>query len=160
MRALAPRRGGIRVRLLDLLSAASAPMLSGLALGDLLPGPGALAGALAPEQEARLRDVVSGGALLLLAYAGWAHASGRATLGQVRGLVAAAAGFLLAAIGAAALRDHGAASGVVSVGGSLLAAWGMLTLMRERRQLRELDAARDAERARAAAARERGRPAG
>jgi hypothetical protein len=114
-----------------------------------LPTAGGVAGPLGPEAEARLRDAVGGGALLLLAYAAWAHASGRATLAQVRALVAAAAGFLLAAVGAAALRDHGAVSGVASVGGSLLAAWGMLTLVRERRRLRELDAARG-----------RGRPAG
>ena len=145
---------------LDLLPAAVAlPALSASPLVDAvrwLPSAGGLAGPLGAEAEARLRDAVGGGAVLLLAYAAWAHASGRATAVQVRGLVAAAIGFLLAAGSATALRGHGAVAGVTSVGGSLIAAWGMLTLARERRQLRELD---DARRARAAGG-ERERPTG
>jgi hypothetical protein len=97
-----------------------------------------------PDRETFLRTVVSGGAAVLLAYAGFLWATDRASAQQVRGLAAAGVGFLMSAAAAAYLHDRAIVGAVVSLSGCVLALFGMRILLRDR--LDRQDAARRARR--------------
>ena len=88
------------------------------------------------DRETLLHWLVGGGGALLLAYAAWAHAHGRVTALQLRGLVAAGLGFLLSTYASVALRDRGSGGIAVSLLGSALVFWGAMTLVRERQHAR------------------------
>ena len=98
---------------------------------DLVAGIGPI-GAI--DREALLHAVMSGGGAMLLAYAMYVRAAGRAAQQQVRGLVATGIGFLASAGASMYLREYGAVGAAVSLGGTVAAMYGMLTLVRERRE--------------------------
>ena len=100
-------------------------------------------GTIPLDRDRVLHALVGGGGALLLAYAAWARAHGRANVAQLRGLVAAGAGFLLSTYASLELRDQGAPGIAVSLLGSVLVLWGALRLVRERQQERERAARRD-----------------
>jgi hypothetical protein len=104
------------------------------------------AGTVPLDRDQVLHALVGGGGALLLAYAAWAHAHGRANVAQLRGLVAAGLGFLLSTYASLALRDRGAVGIAASLCGSALVLWGARALVRERQAER---AAADATRPRA-----------
>ena len=85
------------------------------------------------DREVLLHTLVSGGGAMLLAYAMYVRASGRATPQQVRGLVAAGVGFLASAAASMYLREHATLGPAVSLAGTLVAMYGMLLLVRDRR---------------------------
>lgn len=91
---------------------------------------------LAVDRETALHATVGGGGMLLLAYAAWAHAHGRVSAAQRRGLVAAGAGFLLSTAASLELRDHGVRGIAVSLLGTALVLWGGRTLVRARQHER------------------------
>lgn len=113
---------------MDPIASAGLVLLEGWGPGMLAPG---------AERERALHVAVGGAGVLLLAYAGWARAGGRATPVQGRGLAAAGFGFVLSALASTSLRAAGALGPIVALGGSLLVLWGMLTLVRERHRLRQ-----------------------
>ena len=89
-------------------------------------------GTIPLDRDRVLHALVGGGGALLLAYAAWAHAHGRANVAQLRGLVAAGLGFLLSTYASLALRDRGAMGIAASLCGSALVLWGARALVRER----------------------------
>jgi hypothetical protein len=100
---------------------------------DLVAGIGPFGSIGSIDREALLHAVMSGGGAMLLAYAMYVRASGRASAQQVRGLVAAGIGFLASAAASMYLRGHEVIGPTVSLGGTIAAMYGMLTLVRERR---------------------------
>jgi hypothetical protein len=90
-------------------------------------------GTIPLDRDGVLHLLVGGGGALLLAYAAWAHAHGRASVPQLRGLVAAGLGFLLSTYASLALRDRGPVGIAASLAGSALVLWGARALVRERR---------------------------
>jgi hypothetical protein len=103
--------------------------VAGLAAPFFLP-----TGTLPLDRDRVLHAVVGGGGLMLLAYAAWAHAQARASVAQLRGLVAAGLGFLLSTYASVALRDRGAVGIAASLCGSALVLWGARALVRERQR--------------------------
>ena len=85
------------------------------------------------DREALLHALVSAGGAMLLAYAMYVWATDRASQQQVRGLVYCGGGFLASAAASMYLRDRGAVGAAVSLAGSFAAMYGMLLLVRERR---------------------------
>ncbi len=85
------------------------------------------------DREALLHALITGGGMMLLAYAMYVWATDRASQLQVRGLVLAGGGFLASAAASMYLRDRGAVGAAVSLGGTFAAMYGMLLLVRERR---------------------------
>ena len=84
------------------------------------------------DREALLHAVITGGGALLLAYALYVRATDREASRQVSGLARCGAGFLASAGASMYLRDHLVLGAAVSLGGTLLAMSGMLTLLRDR----------------------------
>jgi hypothetical protein len=85
------------------------------------------------DREALLHTLISGGGAMLLAYAMYVWATDRAAHQQIRGLVLAGGGFLASAAASMYLRDRAAVGAMVSLGGTFAAMYGMLLLVRERR---------------------------
>jgi hypothetical protein len=85
------------------------------------------------DREALLHALVSAGGAMLLAYAMYGWATDRASQQQVRGLVLAGGGFLASAAASMYLRDRAAVGAAVSLAGSFTAMYGMLLLVRDRR---------------------------
>lgn len=100
---------------------------------DLLAGFGPIGPIGALDREALLHAVMTGGGAMLLAYAMYVRAAGRAVQQQVRGLVATGCGFLASTGASMYLRDHETVGAAVSLAGTAAAMYGMLTLVRERR---------------------------
>ena len=91
-------------------------------------------GTIPLDRDRVLHALVGGGGALLLAYAAWAHAHARATMAQLRGLVAAGVGFLLSTYASLELRDRGVVGIAASLFGSALVLWGVRALVRERQR--------------------------
>jgi hypothetical protein len=85
------------------------------------------------DREALLHTLVSAGGAMLLAYAMYVWATDRASQQQIRGLVLSGGGFLASAAASMYLRDRGAVGAAVSLAGTFTAMYGMLLLVRERR---------------------------
>jgi hypothetical protein len=84
------------------------------------------------DREAVLHVVVSGGGAMLLAYAWFAWATGRASTAQVRGLAAAGLGFLISAAASIYLREHALVGPIVSLVGCGFVLAGMRRLLLDR----------------------------
>ena len=91
-------------------------------------------GSLGPiDREALLHTLVSAGGAMLLAYAMYVWATDRASQLQLRGLLLAGGGFLASAAASMYLRDRATLGPAVSLAGTFAAMYGMLLLVRERR---------------------------